>query len=203
MEKIPTIFLRDEPNRKYVTDKPNPGTMWVFKGKGTPTWKWDGTSCMIDVWGSEFRLWRRRTLKPGAPLPEGFRPAGDVDPATGKQQGWVLCERDNPNDATHFEGFDNLETLQHGTFELVGPMIQGNPHNFEHHKLVAHGGEMVGLPDGYGFKDLRWWLRRVMETHDIPGGEGVVWHNPDGRKAKLKMRDFPEAGDPETTPKNV
>ena len=25
------------------------------------------------------------------------------------------------------------------------------------------------------------------------GWEGIVWHHPDGRMAKLKVRDYPEA----------
>jgi hypothetical protein len=49
--------------------------------------------------------------------------------------------------------------------------------------LIAHGQAILDLGD-LTFEGLRSSLR----LHD---GEGVVWHHPDGRMAKLKRRDFP------------
>ena len=43
MKKIPTIFLRDEQDRKHVTNQINPECQWVFDGKGIATIKYDGT----------------------------------------------------------------------------------------------------------------------------------------------------------------
>lgn len=34
MRKIPTIFLRDPEDMKYVTREPNPACQWVFNGEG-------------------------------------------------------------------------------------------------------------------------------------------------------------------------
>lgn len=71
-----------------------------------------------------------------------------------------------------------------GTYELIGPKINGNPERESRHCLVRHerAQRLEFVPrdyDGLGF-----WLR----THDY---EGIVWHHPDGRMAKLKARDFP------------
>ena len=71
-----------------------------------------------------------------------------------------------------------------GTFELVGPKIQGNLEHYEQHNLVAHDDPalvLTGVPAE--FDKLREWLA----GKDI---EGVVWHHLDGRMAKIKLRDF-------------
>ena len=70
-----------------------------------------------------------------------------------------------------------------GTYELIGPKINGNPENVPTHRLVAHAdAEVFDTPRD--FEGLRTWLL----AH--PQYEGIVWHHPDGRRAKLKHRDF-------------
>ena len=70
-----------------------------------------------------------------------------------------------------------------GTYELVGPKVQGNPENYDAHMLVRHGTVVVlGAPRSYD--DLAEFM------NDFPH-EGIVWHHPDGRMAKIKRRDFP------------
>ncbi|WP_089155535.1 hypothetical protein [Micromonospora sp. NBS 11-29] len=58
----------------------------------------------------------------------------------------------------------------------------GNPEGVRGHTLVAHAdAEPLDAPrDADG---LREWLL----AH--PAYEGIVWHHPDGRRAKLKRRD--------------
>jgi hypothetical protein len=68
-----------------------------------------------------------------------------------------------------------------GTYELVGPKVQGNPYHLEVHKLIRHGADLIDAPRD--FDGLRVWL----SEHTI---EGIVWHHPDGRMAKIKRRDF-------------
>ena len=61
--------------------------------------------------------------------------------------------------------------------------MQGNPENFPHHVLLRHD-LAVEYPDApRTFDGLREWLA------DAPI-EGLVFHHPDGRMAKLKKRDF-------------
>ena len=67
--------------------------------------------------------------------------------------------------------------------ELIGPKVQGNHENFTEHVLISH--VATGLhPDApRTFEGLRDWLQGM----DI---EGIVFHHPDGRMAKIKKRDF-------------
>jgi len=73
-----------------------------------------------------------------------------------------------------------------GTYELCGPKVQGNPEGFSEHRLIRHGHEVIRDLDDAScdFDSLRAWL----QAHEW---EGIVWHHPDGRMAKLKRRDFP------------
>ena len=49
MEKIPTVFVRDDAtNRKHVRDEVHPACGWVLAGEGVATRKFDGT-CVLAV----------------------------------------------------------------------------------------------------------------------------------------------------------
>ena len=102
------------------------------------------------------------------------------DPVTGKQQGWVPVG-EGPEDKRHREAFTGIE-FQDGTYELVGPGVQGNPDGLIMNTLYRHG--IVKLPDApRDYESLREYLSGM----DI---EGIVWHHPDGRMVKIKTRDF-------------
>ena len=47
MKKIPTLFIRDASNPKFVTREVNPECQWVIDGEGVATRKWDGSACLI------------------------------------------------------------------------------------------------------------------------------------------------------------
>lgn len=177
MKKIPTLFRRDESNRQYVIDEVSPEARWVFDGEGVATQKHDGTACLVE----EGVLYKRYTLRRGKTAPSGFRAATDVDPKTGKQEGWVLVG-DGSEDQHHREAFERDAPMADGTYELCGPKVQGNPERLDKHVLIWHG--IVKLPDA-----PRWFneLSAYFRTHDV---EGIVWHHPDGRMAKIKARDF-------------
>lgn len=180
MKKTPTLFRRDPLDRSRVVDIVNPEAQWVADGDGWPTRKLDGTCCMI----SGGSLWKRRELKKGVAAPEDFR-VGDYDLTTGKTVGWVPVG-DGPGDARHREAFEDLMRLSDGTYELVGPKVQGNPENYDAHTLVPHSSETLLLsPDlPRTFLGLRAWFEAE------PFIEGVVWHNRNGQMAKIKLRDF-------------
>ena len=72
-----------------------------------------------------------------------------------------------------------------GTYELIGPKVQGNPEGSETHALVSHG-DLKLILDPQPPRDFD-GLRAWMEGQNI---EGIVWHHSDGRMAKLKLRDF-------------
>ena len=185
MRKIPTLYVRDfEHDPRYVTREVHPDCKWVLDGEGLATRKYDGTCVMFD--GE--RWWARREIKPGKSAPAGFVEA-EHDSQTGKTVGWEPLEQSSfarwHAEAVRESGEKNgPEPWPNGTYELLGPKINGNPERFEHHILIWHecAEQLTGTPRD--FDSLAAYL------HARPY-EGIVWHHPDGRMAKLKSRDFP------------
>lgn len=189
VKKIPSLYLRDfSPggDSSRVTREPNPEAAWVLAGEGVATVKRDGTACML----RDGRLFKRYDAKRGKTPPAGFEPCGEPDPKTGHHPGW-LPVTDGPEDRWLREALVNLSKRydggEDGTYEAVGPKIQGNPEEWPEHMLIRHGSErIIGAPTG--FDELADFFRRKAE---ISGAiEGIVWHHPDGRMAKIKAADF-------------
>ena len=179
MNKIPTLFLRDPEHRAHLTRDINPAAAWVLDGDAVPTRKFDGTCVMLDDTGS---WWARREVKPGKATPPGYQEI-EHDPATGKTMGWEPLRQSAF--AKVFATVADIPSAP-GTYELLGPKINGNPEGLHAHHLVRHGASALqGVPLDYD--GLASWLA----GRDY---EGIVWHHPDGRMAKLKWRDFPEPG---------
>ncbi len=186
MKKIPTLFRRDPDDMKRVLPEVTPGCEWVLEGEGKATRKFDGTCVQIRVVGMTVTAMARREVKPGKTPPPGFT-VEQYDENTGKTVGWEPAAQspfskfiDEAIDYYHEWGLDALTS---GTYELCGPKINGNPEGFDGHRLIPHGDIRVAVPD-YSFDGLR---LAVLASDD----EGIVWHHPDGRMAKLKRRDFP------------
>lgn len=173
MRKIPTIFERDwEGDRSRVVDAHHTGCEWVFAGEGVATRKFDGTCCLVKG-GKLFKRYETKKSPPPDFVEVGF------DETTGKRVGWRPVG-DGPEDKWHREAFGG--GLQDGTYELIGPKVQKNPEMCPEHCLVLHGSAAFDdVPTRYD--ELRAWLIDV----DV---EGIVWHHPDGRMAKIKKRDF-------------
>jgi hypothetical protein len=179
MQKIPTLFRRDPDDMKRVLAEVNPECQWVLDGEGEPTRKYDGTCVMLDEDGD---WWARREVKPGKTPPANYVPIS-TDPATGKTMGWEPIGQ-SAFAKFHAEALGNpYERRRVGTYELIGPKVNGNPEATEAHELVWHDdAETLDAPrDHDGLRD---WLL----AH--PQYEGIVWHHPDGRMSKLKRRDF-------------
>ena len=176
MQKIISLYQRNYDGDRLVRDEVVPGAEWVLAGEGTATRKWDGTCVLIE----NGQMFRRYEVEPGKTPPPGFIPANDVDPVTGKQQGWMLVG-DDPDDRWHREAFA-IGDYEDGTYELVGPKINGNPDGFYRHILVRHGAEILAdVPRTFDA------IRDYFDKQDI---EGIVWHHPDGRMVKIKAKDF-------------
>lgn len=179
MRKIPTLFQRDwDGDRRHVLPEVVPGCEWVTKGEGVPTRKYDGTCFMLDERG----WWARREVKQGKQPPEDFMLL-EHDNETGKTVGW------EPGQQSAFwrylmEALEGRSAMLHGTYELVGPKVNGNPEGFPGHALICHATAQQLLDVPRDFDGLAAWLH----AHDY---EGIVWHHPDGRMAKIKRRDFP------------
>lgn len=188
MRKIPTLFRRDREDLKTVTPLVTPGCEWVLAGEGAPTRKFDGTCVMFD--GVDW--WARRVVKFGKAMPDRFQ-ALESDPVTEKWVGWEPIEQSSfaKWHAAALEAADPLPGYwEIGTYELCGPKINGNPDRFDTHVLRLHAAAdpLVIRDDELTFEGLRTVCRRLLEVSHI---EGIVWHHPDGRMAKLKGRDFP------------
>jgi len=177
VKKIPTLFRRDPADMSRVLDEPNPECAWVQAGEGVAIRKVDGTSCLY----RDGAWWKRREVKKGKSPPADFMEES-FDETTGKRTGWVpIVDEDKWHRdaiARHQE-----EPPIAGTYELIGPKVQGNPDGVEEHLLLRHAmlDRYTDAPTGH--EALAAWL----SDHRI---EGLVWHHPDGRMAKIKRRDF-------------
>ncbi len=178
MKKIPTLFVRDENDRRYVTPQVSPECKWVLDGEGVATRKYDGTCVGFD--GEKW--WARREVKPGKTPPPGWVEVAH-DETTDKRVGWEHIAQ-SPFAKFFDEAYRSVgRTWRTGSYELCGPKVQGNPEGYETHTLVEHY-QAERLPDApRDFDELREWLTARQY-------EGIVWHHPDGRLAKLKRRDF-------------
>ncbi|WP_392668110.1 DUF5565 family protein [Streptomyces sp. LN785] len=185
MKKIPTMFVRDFGSRPaHVLPAVTPGCEWVLAGEGRATRKYDGTCVMLDGAGE---WWARREVRPGRPTPPNYVVVS-TDGETGKTVGW------EPIGQSSFVTF-HAEAVRNGytgngvagTFELIGPKINGNPERSGSHLLVQHAtAQDVDLAE-LTFEGIR---STVLALAAADGCEGIVWHHPDGRMAKIKARDF-------------
>lgn len=180
MQKIASLFRRNYDGDRLVRDEVVPGSEWVLAGEGVATIKWDGTCCMVR--GGV--LFKRYDAKKGRTPPPGFEAAQEPDAVTGHHPGW-LPVGDGTEDRWHREAWEVAQTkggLVDGTYELLGPKVQGNPEGQSVHVLVLHGAhEMPDVPRD--FAGIRAFLG---DRHY----EGIVWHHPDGRMVKIKAKDF-------------
>lgn len=202
MKKIISLFQRNYDTDYLVRNEVVPGAEWVIRGEGWPTRKWDGTCCLVQ----RELLFKRYVLKEGRKPPGDFIPCEAVDPKTGKQPGWRQVGT-GPEDKWFREACKDPEEYDDGTYELVGPKINGNPEGVEQHFLVRHGFERLDycnlpkLPEVRGDTSVMYKeglrvtpdprtfdeVRSFLENAPI---EGIVWHHLDGRMVKIKKRDF-------------
>jgi hypothetical protein len=186
MEKIPTLFERDDNFR--VIDRPRPECAWVFNGEGTPTEKLDGTNIRLTVRSGQLvRVEKRRNpskLQKQQGIIDGWYADADEYSAEDK---WILAAAR----ATDVSGWPDGEH----SCEALGPRIQGNPLGLAEQLCVPFNLEApayADVPRGYG--DL-WDFLAALDSKFAPGhlAEGIVFHHPDGRRAKIKRKDFPRA----------
>jgi hypothetical protein len=194
MNKIPTLFQRDPEDRAHVLPEVNPGCEWVLAGEGKATRKFDGTCVQLDENG---QWWARREVKPGKPAPANFVPV-TTDEVTGKTMGWEPIEQSSFAKwhaealANHAATNNGIYNPRPGTYELIGPKVNGNPEREQRHWLIEHAKAERLVVAELSFEGIR---AAVLHAAELDGCEGIVWHHEDGRYAKAKARDFkPEAG---------
>ncbi|RJQ10628.1 MAG: hypothetical protein C4551_02340 [Bacillota bacterium] len=178
MKKIDTMF--DRGDQFKVTPKVRKDCEWVLAGEGVATEKLDGTNVLVAEGpdGQALWPWKRRN-------PTEEEKAAGVEPTN------IPCVLGDPSDKWIWDAFNNTPDLSPGYYEAVGPKIQGNPLGLDHHVLVRLD-EMPVYPDcPRTFDGLRDYLRNLESLYS-PGHlvEGIVFHHPDGRMAKIKRKDF-------------
>ncbi len=118
----------------------------------------------------------------------------EYDATTGKTVGWEPIEQ-SAFARWHAEALATEERRRDaplakpGTYELVGPKVNGNPERCGEHMLIEHA---TALPYNVVLTDFDEVRAIVLALAEKDGCEGIVWHHPDGRMAKLKARDFPK-----------
>ena len=217
MKKIPSVFKRDYEGDRLCIDEVVEGCEWVLAGEGIATEKFDGSPCLLRD-GKLFRRYDRKPSKKARrqhkegvswkaeefkSAPDGWEPC-EIAPNfhTGHWPGWVPINGDDPADKYHVEGFNWLlantmvgagaHGFDDGTFELVGLKVQGNPYSLMEHQLWRHGSittHIVGADMNSVPGTLR-TFKSICKLLRICPIEGVVFHHPDGRMAKMKRRDI-------------
>ena len=187
MRKIDTIYMRDRLDRSILTSNPNRTCDWVFRGEGQPYVKYDGHPVRYKdgVW------WRRGEWRPEI---EGKLPPTHWEPCEpapiGVNRHWpfwvpLAPTGDNSDDYAYWAGIEYF--LSHtepvpGTYEMVGLGINRNPYRLGFIDLWPHTGEPIsGLSPNQA---------HLIEWFSAYDEEGIVWHHPDGRMAKIKRKDL-------------
>ncbi len=183
MKKMPCVFVHTEFSEKYrqrstpCTPEVTPGCEWVLAGEGKATRKWDGTACAVIDGG----LYARYDAKQGKTPPLGAIPCQPApDPVSLHWPHW-LGVAGRPEFKWHREAMTKYSSLEDGTYELCGPAINTNHERLTEHVLIRHGVDLLDAPRTHS--GLLEYLSRV----DL---EGVVFHHPDGRMAKIRKTDF-------------
>lgn len=184
MDKIPTIFDRGDDFR--VVDKVRAGCEWVLDGEGTATEKLDGTNVRLTVRSGQcVRLEKRRNptkVQKKAGIIDGWYVDADE---FGNDDKWIYDAMNKTDVASWPDGEHSCEAL--------GPSIQGNPLGLPDHVCVPFNLDIPAFPEIPRTYD---GIRKSLATLDSKYSpehlaEGIVFHHPDGRRAKIKRKDFP------------
>jgi hypothetical protein len=183
MEKIPTIFDRADGFR--VTNHPREGCEWVFAGEGLATEKLDGTNVRLTVRsGKLVRVEKRRN-------------PSKIQKQQGIKDGWYVdADEFSKEDKWIFEAVKGTDVSgwpdgEHSA-EALGPHVQGNPLGLEKEICVPFNLEIPAYDSvPRTFDGLKAFLASL-DSKFSPGhpAEGIVFHHPDGRRAKIKRKDF-------------
>ncbi|MEV6605201.1 hypothetical protein [Kutzneria sp. NPDC051319] len=180
MEKIPTIFERD--GRFHVVDRPRADCAWVFDGEGVATEKLDGTNVRLTVrCGAIVRVEKRRNPNREQKA-RGIVDGWYVD--AGPEDKWIMAAADGTDVSAWPDGEHSCEA--------IGPRVQGNPLGLDKHVCLPFNLSAPVYADvPRDFAGLRAFLATVDSVYS-PGNlaEGLVFHHSDGRRAKIKRKDF-------------
>ena len=191
--KLDSPFIRKTIKDRYiVTPEINPKYKWVFEDPGVKAVdKLDGTNLCVRIEGNKItRIFNRIQEK-------------NIFPPGTTQSKW---------DGACMEGLARairkewLKGLPDGDYygELIGEIFNGNPHKMQGHIWVpfeylarkCHWRSWIKNQYPKDFDSISAWFRdltslfnQVMKLEEIKT-EGLVFHHPDGRMAKLRRDMF-------------
>jgi hypothetical protein len=176
VKKIQTIFNRPESQKLVI---PEPTEAYQLCVLSIPTLKRDGAAAMV----LNGTLYRRRICPIDKVPPKGFV---EVEVFGNKRYGWILPDPTNPEDKYYL----SVECpLVDGTYELIGPKVQGNAERELNRKFVLHGSEELPtapVPTGDVPRDFE----RLKTYFDLNHLEGIVYWKNGSPVGKIKRRDF-------------
>jgi hypothetical protein len=202
MKKMKTVFVIDHNNEALATNHIRPENAWVFEEKNVvATIKFDGTAAFFEN-GQLYKRWNRKLnkqfIRKAKKLKENFIPEDwmfkDIP------EGSIACENQPDKITMHYpywipvgNGNEDLmfrEALKEASgnmengvsYELIGPKIQGNPHDIDKHILVKHGGNVIKNME-MSYDGIYNWMRKN-------NAEGIVFHGKDGKKSKIRRKDM-------------
>jgi hypothetical protein len=191
MKKIPTIFVRGEGGK--ITDVPHPDCGWVFAGHGFATEKLDGTNVRLTVRAGRVVRIEKRRNPTREEKEEGLIDPWYVDSSTSNPADqWLIDASTNTDVSAWPEGEHSCEA--------IGPKIQSNPLGLQKHVCVPFNLRIPVYslntsyyddPSVQWFDEFKHQLKKLKSLY-APGlyAEGIVFHHPDGRRAKITRRDF-------------
>lgn len=178
MKKMKTLFKKDASHRAT----PKIQCEWAISPNVTAHVKKDGSSCMVKDGILYKRYDAKRNRKTGEfkTPPEGAIPCCEPDLVTGHWPHWVKCTTD---DKWHMEAFNWVP--EDGTYELIGPKVNGNNENSEKHRLITHKANFINhlLPEVINYESMKLMMQDFKN-------EGIVFHHDDGRMCKVRRSDF-------------
>ena len=173
MARTPTLFVRDPLTHK-LTDQPTPGCEWVLAGEGVATEKVDGLTLRLTVASGRLVNVERRLSGAFVALdPNDGQSAALFVAANNTRVDWwpdgqYACEAIGPTIAG--DRYRESQTYTRRLDPTMLPIYTDVPRDFAGLRAF-----MAGLPS---------IMRHRVEA------EGIVFWHADGRKAKIKVRDF-------------
>jgi hypothetical protein len=194
MKKMTTLYkqqftkLPDNKGRIFsgLSKETNPENDWVFTDPTVVAYrKLDGASAAIINGNIYSRYMSRQRKNTAAQVPLNGIPAQlNIDEATQTHPYWVPAEAKGTG-KHHYNAFINQPGLPDGTYELIGPSINGNPDDVVINTLMSHNADslLVKLPEVI----TREILKQLIISQPW---EGLVFRNSNDDMCKLRRVDF-------------
>ena len=189
MQKINTVWWRDEATHRF---KPEvyPGCEWVLDEVGFASEKLDGTNVMVYLHGDGGHTIHKRKSPKKADKVLDIQPTNIPVSPDDPNDKWIIESVEHGLKYYQERGYCNTLGVVYG--EALGPKIQGNYYELDHHTWIPFLPGIIKYVDcPRSFDGMQGYLQSAESTM-FPGRriEGVVFRWAWGM-AKAKGRDFP------------